>query len=158
MIAFHHWAWTRVLDQAAQLSEEEYTSRQFNFGSVRSTLIHISSTENAYIARLKGEAPPSRRTEESVPDFASLRQAWEAQFEDQKAFAASLTDDLVSSNFTYQGANGQEVSFRRDLYLAQFINHATQHRSEAAVAITEFGHSPGDLDVTLFLRENPPLP
>jgi hypothetical protein len=37
---------------------------------------------------------------------------------------------------------------RRDLYLAQMVNHSTQHRSEVAVAITEYGHSPGDLDVS----------
>jgi uncharacterized damage-inducible protein DinB len=38
--------------------------------------------------------------------------------------------------------------------LLQVLNHSTQHRSEAAMLLTEWGRSPGDLDLILFLREN----
>jgi uncharacterized damage-inducible protein DinB len=37
--------------------------------------------------------------------------------------------------------------------LAHVVNHGTQSRSEAAVLLTEYGQSPGDLDLILFLRE-----
>src|SRR5262249_55480168 len=156
LIAYNRWAWGRVLDRVAELNDEQYASRQFNFGSVRSTLLHISSTENNYFARLFGRPQPARRTEELFPSFPALREDWERQFEDQKAFAASLTDGQVGENFSYIGANGQQQTSRRDLFLAQAINHSTQHRAEAAVALTEFGHSPGDLDVFIFVCEQRP--
>ena len=156
LIGYNRWAWGKVLDQVAALTPAEYTSRQFNFGSVRSTLIHISGVEANYLARLTGAPAPPRRTEDDFPSLAALRARWEQQFEEQKAFGASLRDDMVGQTFDYIGANGQPASSRRDLYLAQLINHSTQHRAEAAVAITEFGHSPGDLDVFIYVREAGP--
>jgi uncharacterized damage-inducible protein DinB len=37
--------------------------------------------------------------------------------------------------------------------LAHVVNHGTQHRSEAAVIVTEAGRSPGDLDMIPFAQE-----
>jgi uncharacterized damage-inducible protein DinB len=38
--------------------------------------------------------------------------------------------------------------------LVHVVNHGTQFRSEAAVALTEYGHSPGDLDLIFYLRQH----
>jgi uncharacterized damage-inducible protein DinB len=156
LIAYNRWAWGKVLDRVAELSGEQYASRQFNFGSVRSTLIHVSGTENIYFHRLRGQQLPPRRTEEELPSFELLRKSWEEQFEEQKAFIASLMDDQLGQDFSYVGTNGREQTARRDLFLAQAFNHSTQHRAETAVALTEFGHSPGDLDVAFYVREHGP--
>ncbi|HLF08147.1 MAG TPA: DinB family protein [Dehalococcoidia bacterium] len=158
LIGYNRWAWSRVLDRVAELTADEYSSRRFNFGSVRSTLGHISGTEAAYLARLMGKPSPAPRTEDDFPTFEVLRRRWEQQFAEQKAFADSLTDEMVGQSFSYIAGNGRETTWRRDLFLGQLLNHSTQHRAETAMAITEFGHSPGDLDVSLYVRENGPTP
>ncbi len=153
LIGYNRWAWSKVLDQVEQLSQEQYEAKQFNFGSIRSTLLHISQTEANYLARQTGSDAPPRRSEETHPTVKDLRALWETQFDEQKAFGETLTDEMVTQEFDWIAPNGQPASGRRDLALAQLINHSTQHRAETAMAITEYGRSPGDLDVFLYVRE-----
>jgi len=39
--------------------------------------------------------------------------------------------------------------------LSHVVNHGTQTRSEEAVILTSYGHSPTDLDFTVYLRQLP---
>ena len=48
-----------------------------------------------------------------------------------------------------QNADGSRISLWQAL--AHVVNHGTQHRSEAAVLLTDVGHSPGDLDMVDYI-------
>jgi uncharacterized damage-inducible protein DinB len=37
--------------------------------------------------------------------------------------------------------------------MAHVVNHGTQHRAEAAALLTDYGCSPGDVDMIYFLDE-----
>jgi uncharacterized damage-inducible protein DinB len=68
-------------------------------------------------------------------------------------FLATLADEDVTRLVRYDTDSGGPR--RRVLWhcLHHVVNHGTQHRSEAAVLLTDYGRSPGDLDFTVFLNE-----
>jgi uncharacterized damage-inducible protein DinB len=70
-------------------------------------------------------------------------------------FVAGLSDERLNAEFDYTSTEGGQ--HRRVLWeaMAHMVNHGTQHRSEAAAMLTGMGHSPGDIDLIVYLNEGP---
>ena len=68
-----------------------------------------------------------------------------------RAFLAALSDAQLDAALTWRGRDGQQRQLSSLwLGLAHVANHSTQHRSEAAEALTMIGRSPGDLDLLVY--------
>lgn len=150
---YTRWANARVLEAADGLDEAAYTEARFPFGSLRSVLVHTLAGETVWLARCRGETPSGLLTEAEAPTLAALRERWRALEEARGAFLAGLTDEAVARPLTYRSTRGQAYTHALGHVLAHVANHSTQHRSEAAVALTALGRSPGDLDLVVYLRQ-----
>jgi uncharacterized damage-inducible protein DinB len=64
-----------------------------------------------------------------------------------------LTDEKLNAPFQYKTTRGEEMKNILWQAMMHVVNHGTQHKSEAAAMLTEFNHSPGDIDFITFLRE-----
>src|SRR5262249_32473739 len=89
----------------------------------------------------------------SVGDLASLRERWQAQEQRLRTIAQGLTDGDLTSRVAYTTRLGAQLEDSAYQILFQMINHATQHRSEVALALTQLDSSPGFLDYAAFIRE-----
>lgn len=151
---YNNWANKRILDTAANLTVEQFLApASFPQGGLRGTLTHTLFAEWIWRTRWLGESPSQRIRPEDFPTLASLRMRWMEEEKALHTFIMSLTDEKLNASFQYKTTEGTERVNILWQAMAHVVNHGTQHRSEAAAMLTEFGHSPGDIDMILFLRE-----
>ena len=152
---YNYWANARVLSAAANVSPEQFTA-PFNLshGSLRGALAHVLAAEVVWRLRCQaGISPSALPAESDFPTLESLRVRWAEEEKAMRSFLTALADDKLNQRIQYKTTKG--VPFENLLWqlLAHVVNHGTQFRSEAAIALTEYGHSPGDLDMLAFFRQ-----
>jgi uncharacterized damage-inducible protein DinB len=146
------WANARILDTAAQLSPEQFLAAcGASFDSVRDTLVHTMGGQWIYLERWQGRSPGAMLDPQEFPDLASVRVRWDRIERDTQAFVAELSDARLARVVEYTNIEGQAWAYPLWQQMIHQVNHATQHRSEAAVMLTQFGFSPGWLDFLHFI-------
>lgn len=153
---YNYWANKRILDAATQLSQDQFTAPSTNsYGSLRGTIVHILDAEYAWRMLLQHKTLDHFR-ELKADDFATvadLAARWREDERSMRAWLATLTDADLAGTIRYttdEGGTRERVLWH---CLWHVVNHGTQHRSEAAVLLTDYGCSPGGLDFTAFLSE-----
>lgn len=151
---YNQWANTRILDTASQLSHEEYMAQGAHpHRYLHGVLTHILFAEWIWRNRWTGVSPTVRLQPEEFPTLDALKARWQSENAEFQNFLSGLTGERLNCPFQYSSMDG--VRFENLLWesMVHVVNHGTQHRSEAAVILTELGRSPGDLDMILFTRK-----
>ena len=149
------WANTRILDTAAQLSAEQFAaSVGASYPSVQDTLVHTLSAQIAWLYRFQGKNAPPVLVSADFPDLATLRGRWDAVEAETQAFVAGLDDAALNAEIRVVDRAGNTNHYILWQIMMHQANHATQHRSEVAAMLTQFGYSPGDLDLLDYVEMN----
>jgi uncharacterized damage-inducible protein DinB len=152
---YNQWANARILNAASNVTQEQYLApASFPHGGLRGTLVHALFAEWIWRNRWEGTSPDYRLKPEDFPTFESLRARWAEEERSLMTFVEGIADERLNREFHYTSTQG--VPHKQILWqaMAHLVNHGTQHRAEAAALLTESGHSPGDVDMILFLIEN----
>ncbi len=154
LYGYSTWANQRVLEKTAELSEGQFLGDAGpSHGSLRNTFVHTMSAQWIWLERWQGTSPPAMMNEEDLPDLISIRTRWEEIENDTRQYLDRLEPDQLDNVISYTTTGGTPGAYPLWHLIVQQVNHQTQHRSEAAVMLTNFGHSPGDLDFVLYLPE-----
>jgi uncharacterized damage-inducible protein DinB len=137
------------------MSEAEYAADNgFTYKSIRGILTHCLDGEYGWRCLLEGEAAPDTLAgaQFATPELLAAR--WREEEAKMRKYLAELSDEELAGDLVWQTTDGGERRLPNLwLSLAHVVNHSTQHRSEAAEALTMVGRSPGGLDLVVYSAE-----
>jgi uncharacterized damage-inducible protein DinB len=154
---YNRWANERILDTASNLMPEQFIAEDdLPHGSVRNALVHVIDVHRGWLSwcdgSLSAEDAYGRRLDpDEYANVESVRRIWNAVDRQTDDFLATLTDEATAKQLSSSTPDGTAFSIPTVDVLLHLITHAMQHRSEIAVRLTRFGHSPGDLDIIFYV-------
>ncbi|MEZ4672388.1 MAG: DinB family protein [Anaerolineae bacterium] len=150
---YNYWANQLMLTKAAAVSWEQLTQlTDYSWGSLLRALIHTMDAEYSWRNLLQHQRLTFDLIETmTFPTLDSLDKYWKNEEREMRAYLNSLQDGDMESTIRYEIPEGVR---ERVLWhcLVHVVNHGTQHRSECAAMLTNFGQSPGDIDLTRYLN------
>ena len=153
LYAYSAWANARILDTAEQLTPEQFTTSVDGCGSIRDTLVHTASAQWLWLERWRDSSPRELWDPASFADIAELRIRWEEVEAATSEYVAELREPDLARVVSYVNFQGERWAYPLWQQLLHQVNHATQHRSEAALLLTRLGYSPGWLDLLVYVDE-----
>ena len=153
LYAYSAWGNARILDTVEQLTPEQFTAPGDGVDSIRDTLVHTASAQWLWLERWRGPSPTELWDPADFPDIASLRVRWDEVEEATSQYVATLREPDLARVVSYVNFHGETWAYPLWQQLLHQVNHATQHRSEAALLLTRLGFSPGWLDLLVYVDE-----
>lgn len=149
LFAYSDAATARILDAAGRLTPGEFVGPPPVHGcaSLREVLVHTLDSERGWREglRTRGHDTGTDLDPAVVPDVPALARAWRADEERMRVWLATLDDADLNVPVT-DGCPLWQC-------LVHVVNHGTQHRSDAAMMLTHWGQSPGELDLMYYPRQ-----
>ena len=151
---YNAWANGRILNEAANVDDE-----QLNMASVvgdRSLLqilAHLARVEKVWrlLAETGDVQPDQLPGDDLLGSVEGIQRVLADEQRQMEAYLAGLEEDDLSAELTITRWDGIKMVMTRWHMLTHLLLHSMQHRSEAAVLETNYGHSPGDIDFLFYV-------
>ena len=152
---YNYWARDRILAAVGQLDRGQATApADLSYGSILGALTHILNAEYIWRSRCQDRvSPPAVPFEEPVESLRVLEGVWQKEEVTMRAYLDGLENSQLDEPVAYHGLKGQCYESLLWQILVQLVTHGTHHRAELAARLTELGHSPGNFDFIVYLRQ-----
>lgn len=151
---YNYWANGRIFEKAALVSTSDLSSASVVEGrSLQQILAHMVRVEKVWRLLAKdGKVDPAQLpSEEQLSTVEAITRFSEQEQQEMGDFLSSLSEDELAQDLLITRWDGVEVNMTRWHMLVHLAMHSMQHRSEAAVLLTQYGQSPGNLDFLFFV-------
>jgi uncharacterized damage-inducible protein DinB len=152
LFAYDRWATEKVLAQLESLDPAVWgTEGVGGDRGLGSILVHTLGAHQRWRLAFEGSDERPEPEQEPLPSPEEVRTRWADELDAMDRLLDEITPGFVSYVF-------EAMPVR--VMLQHLANHGTQHRSEAALLLTQAGRSPGELDLIVYAEEvaPPPIP
>jgi len=148
LFAYNAWANERILAAATGITDEQFVApTHFSGASLRGCLLHIVNALRFHLSSWQEQPLQTDLRAVDFPSVTAFAMQWARDEAPLQDFVATLTDaDLEQPRSLTFTSDGVRITAPLWKLILHNLNHATQHRSDAAQILTDLGHSPGDLD------------
>jgi len=137
----NNWANSQIVQACFTLSDEQLDAppRSATEGSIRSTLLHLVSSQYGYLRLLT--LPLEERKDRVTVEFAEIRESLK-----------NSGDKLLELARDENKLPATRIQTRDEYYveawviMVQIINHATEHREQIKSMLTALGVNPPSID------------
>jgi uncharacterized damage-inducible protein DinB len=152
---YNYWANRQVLEASEKVSFEQFVApAQVSHGSLRGSLVHVFGAEVVWRLRCEqGLSPSALPAESEFTSLELLRRRWREEEKAMRAYLGSLNEADLDRPVEYTTTKGAPYETILWKLLVHVVNHGTQFRGETAVVLTNYGQSPGNLDMLFFFRK-----
>ena len=151
---YNSWANARILTACTALTDEQFTRNLgSSFPSVRDTLVHILGAEWIWCERWHGRSHPDLPPGLEFPNLAAVRERWSEVQRNLAEFVASLRDEDLTRELSYQNTKGEAFTHPLWPALQHVVNHSTYHRGQVTTMLRQLGAKPVSTDLIAFYRE-----
>lgn len=139
----------RLYATCATLNDEELRrERTGSFGSIFRTLNHIMVGDRVWMGRFEGTDGGLTKLDALLyDDFPALRAARGAEDARIERYAAGVSEGTLGCVLHYRNTAGKPFSDPMFLLLGHMFNHATHHRGQVHVMLSEAGVKGLSLDM-----------
>jgi uncharacterized damage-inducible protein DinB len=147
LVAYNQWANEKILKAIDGMTAEELARPVDAYcGSLAKNLQHVLLATQIWLARWKGEAPPSLND----PVAGSWPDAYATTHAQFRAFVEPLADADADRVVHYKDSKGNPFQMALGQLITHVVNHGTHHRAETGMLLELIGHSPGDMDYVYY--------
>lgn len=149
---YMYWVNTKLLDAADRLTPGQFTAASTaTTRDLRATLVHELDVEWSWRLNLQNRLAENEveLTPAAFPDVASLREHWERDEAEMRAWLGTLTDQHLASEVASTFTRDRRPRWQ---YLVHILTHAAQQQADAATLLTAAGHSPGEIGFIAYLH------
>jgi uncharacterized damage-inducible protein DinB len=144
------WANLRLLDRCSELSSEQLATTVLGtFGSIHDTLQHITLAERSYYSRISTGQRYHRSEDSKSMKILEMKESIRKSGSGLIEWARKVqAEDKVLIDW-----DGIPREVPKTIILTQVINHATEHRAQIMVILTQLGIQPPELDSWTYFDE-----